>query len=243
MICSMEAQFYSPTGVEPEPVVVYNGTELEKDRDYTVSYRNNESVGTATVEIHGIGNFEGTATKTFRIIAKKMESGMIANIADQSYTGAAVEPTPILSLGGETLEPGTDYTVSYTDNTQAGTATVTVKGKGNYSGSITESFCIVPFSMEQTDAFEISVDGSEDTYETKYTGNPISPAVSVVRTDGERKVTLEEETDYTLMQIIQMPARHRSSYPVLETIPEVCRYHLSFPVNLWQMQRWSVEKI
>lgn len=198
MICSMEAQFYSPTGVEPEPVVVYNGTELEKDRDYTVSYRNNESVGTATVEIHGIGNFEGTATKTFRIIAKKMESGMIANIADQSYTGAAVEPTPILSLGGETLEPGTDYTVSYTDNTQAGTATVTVKGKGNYSGSITESFCIVPFSMEQTDAFEISVDGSEDTYETKYTGNPISPAVSVVRTDGERKVTLEEETDYTV---------------------------------------------
>ena len=56
------------------------------------------------------------------------------------YTGEAVEPGVTVELDGQTLTDGTDYYVSYTDNTDIGTATVTVTFMGNYKGTVTETF-------------------------------------------------------------------------------------------------------
>lgn len=55
----------------PEPEVVYGRTTLTKDTDYTVTYENNQAVGTATCTITGIGNYEGTIQRTFQIVSKK----------------------------------------------------------------------------------------------------------------------------------------------------------------------------
>ena len=56
------------------------------------------------------------------------------------YTGEAVEPGVTVELDGQTLTDGTDYYVSYTDNINKGTATVTVTFMGNYKGTVTETF-------------------------------------------------------------------------------------------------------
>lgn len=61
------------------------------------------------------------------------------------YTGEAVEPGVTVELDGQTLTEGTDYYVSYTDNINKGTATVTVTFMGNYKGTVTETFEIVDF--------------------------------------------------------------------------------------------------
>lgn len=61
------------------------------------------------------------------------------------YTGEAVEPGVTVELDGQTLTDGTDYYVSYTDNINKGTATVTVTFMGNYKGTVTKTFEIVDF--------------------------------------------------------------------------------------------------
>lgn len=61
------------------------------------------------------------------------------------YTGEAVEPGVTVELDGQTLTEGTDYYVSYTDNINKGTATVTVTFMGNYKGTVTKTFEIVDF--------------------------------------------------------------------------------------------------
>ena len=53
--------------------VKYNGKTLKKGTDYTVSYSNNKSIGTATVKIAGKGSYTGTITKTFKINPAKQE--------------------------------------------------------------------------------------------------------------------------------------------------------------------------
>lgn len=73
---------------------------------------------------------------------KPLTDAMIAAIPAQTYTGAAIQPTVTLTDGETTLTLGTDYTVAYSNNTNAGTATVTVTGKGNYAGTATATFTI-----------------------------------------------------------------------------------------------------
>nr|MCR4711225.1 leucine-rich repeat protein [Clostridia bacterium] len=60
-----------------------------------------------------------------------------------NYTGKAITPTVAVKINGTTLRKGTDYTVSYANNVKVGTATVTIKGKGNYTGSVKKTFKIV----------------------------------------------------------------------------------------------------
>ena len=81
--------------------------------------------------------------KTANAPATSISSAKISDIKTQLYAGKAVTPSVIVTLNGKKLKAGTDYTVSYTNNTKAGaTATVTVVGKGNYTGAVTQNFKI-----------------------------------------------------------------------------------------------------
>ena len=68
----------------------------------------------------------------------------VATIADLVYTGLGQTPSPAVQDGTTVLTKDTDYTLSYVDNINVGTATVTVTGIGNYSGSRVLSFTIIP---------------------------------------------------------------------------------------------------
>ncbi|MGN0367709.1 MAG: leucine-rich repeat protein [Wujia sp.] len=63
--------------------------------------------------------------------------------SEYSYTGAACQPTPTVTMNETKLTKGTDYTVSYENNTDAGTAKVVITGAGIFAGSIEKEFHIV----------------------------------------------------------------------------------------------------
>ena len=91
----------------------------------------------------GDGSYERRVASANNDLSK----ATIGRIPDQAYTGGALTPAPTVKLNGVTLKSGKDYTVSYRNNTNVGTATVAVTGKGAYSGTKSATFRIVwPFS-------------------------------------------------------------------------------------------------
>ena len=134
---------YTGTAYEPEVTVTFNGTELALDTDYTVAYTNNVNAGEATVTITGTGaHFKGSVEKHFTITAADLSGCTFAPIADVTYNTKAYTPEVTVAISGRTLEADKDYTVSYASNVNAGTATVTVTGKGNFTGSANTTFTI-----------------------------------------------------------------------------------------------------
>ena len=79
----------------------------------------------------------------FNIAPAQITEAMVGSIGDLTYTGEAQTPT----LSVARLTAGTDYEVTYTNNTDAGTATATVTGEGNYTGTVVRNFTINPASM------------------------------------------------------------------------------------------------
>ena len=136
---------YGYTGEEwkPEVAVSFNDAALTADTDYTVSYENNINAGTAKIIITGIGDhFTGSTEKTFTINSAEISGCTFAPIADVTYNTKAHTPEVTVAISGRTLEADTDYTVSYASNVNAGTATVTVTGKDNFTGSANTTFTI-----------------------------------------------------------------------------------------------------
>lgn len=76
--------------------------------------------------------------------SKDISSLNFGEISNKAYTGESLKPSVTIKDGSKTLKKGTDYTLSYKNNKAIGTASVTVKGKGNYSGEKTLTFQIVP---------------------------------------------------------------------------------------------------
>ena len=136
---------YGYTGKEwkPEVTVSFNSATLTAGNDYTVSYENNINAGTAKIIITGIGDhFTGLTEKTFTINSAEISGCTFAPIADVTYNTRAHTPEVTVAISGRTLEADKDCTVSYASNVNAGTATVTVTGKGNFTGSANTTFTI-----------------------------------------------------------------------------------------------------
>ena len=223
-----ESFTYTGSPITPAvSVTLKNGTQLMKDRDYTLAYTNHTNAGTATVTVTGIGNYIGTAKKTFVISkaaapeiswptasaitcgekvsdsrlsggstqygtfawsndvkdtiptvgtssykvvftpseatknnyetitttekdvsltvnAKSLTGARVTVSGSYTYTGQAQIPVAdavTVQLDGKTI-PNDQYTISASDNTNAGQAIVTVTGKGNYTGTASGTFTI-----------------------------------------------------------------------------------------------------
>ena len=219
---------YTGSPVTPAvSVTLKNGTQLMKDRDYTLAYTNHTNAGTATVTVTGIGNYTGEATRTFVISkaaapeiswptasaitcgekvsdsrlsggstqygtfawsddvkdttpavgtssykvvftpsedteknyetistteqdvsltvnAKSLTDAQVTVSGSYTYTGQAQIPAAdavTVQVDGKTI-PKDRYTISASDNTNAGQATVTVTGKGDYIGTASGTFTI-----------------------------------------------------------------------------------------------------
>ena len=151
-ISELPDKVYTGSEITQSYTVVVGEETLEENVDYTAAYRQNTNVGTATLVIRGIGKYYGQATRTFDITQRKIVRANIAEIADRTYTGSAITPACKVVIGGRTLVKGTDYTVSYKLNKNVGTATLVVKGTGNYYGQATRTFHIVPKGTQITSA-------------------------------------------------------------------------------------------
>ena len=185
-VANVSSQTYTGNGISPLPTITYNNKTLKKDTDYTLSYSNNINAGTATITITGKGNFTGTTSKTFSISARAMSDTSVANISSQTYTGNVISPLPTITYNNKMLKKDTDYTLSYSDNINVGTATITITGKGNFAGTTSKTFSISARAMSDTSVANIS--------SQTYTGNVISPLPTITYNNK----TLKKDTDYTL---------------------------------------------
>lgn len=129
--------------VEPEPKVVALGKVLRLGRDYTIDYENNDGGGKATVVVRGKGGYKGSAKKTFEV-RSSMKYVEVGRIKTQIPYARAVRPKPVVKINGHKLKRGMDYTVTYKNNTDGGTATMIIQGKGYYSGKKRVRFKIIP---------------------------------------------------------------------------------------------------
>lgn len=237
-----ELFIYTGSPITPAvSVTLKNGTQLIKDRDYTLAYTNHTNAGTATVTVTGIGNYIDTAKKTFVISkaaapeiswptasaitcgekvsdsrlsggstqygtfawsddvkdttptvgtysykvvftpstdtennyetittteqdvsltvnAKSLTGANVTVSGSYTYTGQAQIPAAdavTVRLDGETI-PKDRYTISASDNTNAGQATVTVTGKGDYIGTASGTFTIGKATPNPTTPTELN---------------------------------------------------------------------------------------
>ena len=169
---------YDGKAKTPSVNVKVNGKTLKKDTDYTVSYSNNTKVGTAKVTITGKGNYTGSVSKTYSI-KNNFKKATVSGISTKAFTGKNITQSITVKYNGKTLKKGTDYTVSYSNNKNIGTATVKIAGKGSYTGTITKTFKINPAKQEiqkltaKSKAFFVdwAQKGSATGYEIQYATN------------------------------------------------------------------------
>ena len=139
---------YDGTYKKPTATVTFGGKVLQEGKDYTISYRNNLNVGVTTVIATGMGDYTGYTSKNFTITKRAMAGGTVSVASSVSFTGSNITPSVTVKVAGRTLTSGTDYTVSYSNNKNVGTSNVYVYGKGNYSGSLSAKFDIVPAKQQ-----------------------------------------------------------------------------------------------
>ena len=208
---SIGKQLYTGEPIEPSLVVKDEKKVLKQGEDYTVSFENNKEIGTATAMVTGIGNYAGTKKVTFKIVANaSIGSAQITmttadgwNFVGGTYTGNEIRPdqyTVNVTIKGKgnqtktvTLKEGSDYTVSYQNNVNAGTATMLFKGINGYSGSQKKTYRITAFDMRGTGQDDPGVDVVlNGTYTYTKAGCMAKPTVLFGGS------TLKEGRDYSL---------------------------------------------
>lgn len=180
---------YNGKTKKPAATVIFNGSKLVKDKDFSVSYSNNKNVGTATVTIKGKGNYTGSIKKTFKI-KNNFKKSVVTGIKTKSFTGKSITQKPTIKFNKKTLKNGTDYTISYSNNKKVGLATIKITGKGNYTGTITKTFKINPAkqniqkltSKSKSFFIDWAQKGSATGYEIQYATNS--------KFSGAKKVTV-----------------------------------------------------
>lgn len=184
-VSSIPTQLYTGKPIKPAVEIKLKGKVLKSGTDYTLAYKNNTNMGTATVTITGKGSYKGERSVTFRI-AKSLEDAAISlpSTKPYTYTSVSIKPTPTVQLDGKVLKNGTDYTVSYKDNKNAGKATIIVKGKGNYVDEKSTTFSISKASLSKASIASFST--------RTYTGSSFKPAPTVKL--GSNRLTRDDYT-------------------------------------------------
>ena len=148
-------QTYTGKAITPTVKVSFWGSRLKRGTDYTLTFSNNRSVGTAKVVIKGKGDFTGSKTVSFKIVKKNGSSGNSSSGGSSkkknessstskkfnvklsttvyTYNGRFRKPSVTVTAGSKKIT-AKYYTVKYFDNRSVGDATVKVTGKGDYKG-------------------------------------------------------------------------------------------------------------
>lgn len=139
IIADIENLTYNGKEQHPSPVVTLNSNALEAGTNYQVTYSEGcTNVGTYTITVEGIGHYSGTLTKTFKIVPYDI-SGCDIKVENKPYTGDVINVTPTVKYGSITLAQGEDKDYTFVTNPttvkEGGDYTLTVTGKGNYTGT------------------------------------------------------------------------------------------------------------
>lgn len=193
--------------------------------DYTVTYENTDKMGTATIRVQGIGKFSGTLEKHFTITEKEQidiaQCKELMNLLqgkrdytntprryDVVYTGEPVLPyisgvsyITEYTEKPDDLEKDVDFTVTATNNINAGEGTLIVQGIGKYTGSVTITFDILPKKLTSQDI-------ALETDRVAYNGSVQPPKVLISG--------LEEGSDFEV--VCQKWAENSNTYENVEPV-------------------------
>ena len=181
---------YTGNEIRPNVTVRVRDTLLTLDKDYTLEYKNNIEVGEAAVVVTGIATsgYMGTVEHPFFIdpstageneaeLVTIQGTDVIIDGTEFVATGEAVEPAVTVTVKGQQLTAGEEYTLVYENNVEPGIASVTVTGVADkgYTGSVTIQFTIkaapeTPTEPEETQPEETTPEetGPEETKPVSY---------------------------------------------------------------------------
>lgn len=167
--------YYTGAPLTPQPVITWNGVELVKDTDYTLTYKNNtneasenDGAKAPSVTVKGKGKYKDSITIPFTILRRPMDDGsenaffadeFLVSIENKQWTGKTLLSKPVIKFvdgNGKsvTLKEKKDYTLTFTDSAgsadpkAAGTVTVRVEGTGNFTGTAKVSYEIIAKSAD-----------------------------------------------------------------------------------------------
>lgn len=190
---TVDDQIYTGMQIMPAITARYLGKSLVSGVDYTAEYGENlnvlyvnQSVAEGgSVTLTGKGNFVGTIDKKFKIKPAELGSVTIGEIAEQEYTGEPIIPDFAVLLGDVEMVKDVDYTAAISANINVGTATVTLTGKGNFTGSKKATFSIVACNV----TIQIAAKGG--------TVNNVVPATAKVFDSHGNELAVEVKFTYT----------------------------------------------
>lgn len=182
---------------KPVPAVAWNTRKLKNKTDFTVQYPDADdnaykAEGTYQIEIFGKGNYTGKRVIQFTITNKKlMRKVSVSKIPNQPYTGSEITPELLVKDGRTPLEENVDYSVSYRNNLETGTATAVLTGIGAYCGEKR-----IPFKITGIDIRKATV--ADIPKSVMYTGESITvnPYLTI-EIEGD-EIVLEKNRDYTV---------------------------------------------
>ena len=136
----------------PDVTVKDGDVTLEESTDYKVAYApGRTNAGTYNVKVTLQGNYSGSKKVSFRINPESVTPEVILDKTSYVYDGEDKIPAVTVKAGDKALTEDTDYEIDYPDGMiNAGTYTITVKLKGNYTGSGTASYTITKAAQKVT---------------------------------------------------------------------------------------------
>ncbi len=207
---------YTGKAIKRDVKLTIGDTELRYNKDYKVQYKNNVNAGTAVMIITGKGQYKGKIVNTFnigKVDLNKKEAAenipqhvTIADISAKTFSGREQKPAvTIKTMGNKKLTLNKDYTVTYSNNVHAGTATITIAGIGsNCNGKTSIKFKIEPQQIKKAAVKLIrGKDGAPNTIALTYNKKTLQEYADYIITEyGEMKnkkipVTIEGRSDFT----------------------------------------------
>ena len=222
-IGKIPTQEYDGTYKKPQITAKYKNITLVEDTDqkgtgdYTVKYINNRNTGTATAVLNAVegSGYVGSKTVTFNIQGISIKKAKVILSGNQTYSGGEIKPHLTVSMNEKNshgivetrlLNQGVDYTVSYHNNINVGTASIEICGKGKYYGNRTVKFKITPYDLSKLTeksnldseeiGFFISVNDGEPV---EYQKGSVKPPVIV----GYSDYVLDDEDSIIRTRILQ----------------------------------------
>ena len=202
---SVPAQTYTGAAITPPMDVFYGNSLLKPGKDYTVKYSNNTNTGLATFTITGKGNYSGSETGLFEIVAKSIEDDdiFVTGIPSAKVSNKEQKPVPAFTYNKKKLKNGSDFEVAYYESLEdaknqkkpvtpkmAKTYYARIDGIKNFTGTVIESFAIA--DINEIPVSKLKIDKIAD--QTYANGTQFTPGLTVK--DGSTPLT--ENVHYTL---------------------------------------------
>ena len=192
--------------------------ELDENRYELKSYRNNVNVGIASFNMEGVFPYTiGRRTYTFNIVPQPL-AGELAIEGTFVYDGQPKTPAwTFTEEAYDTLRVNRDYTVTWSNNTLPGEATLTVTGQGNYTNVLTKTFFIDKAQLDET-RYTVTLPAEDISYDAQ------PHAATVVTEEGVGTATISYMAQGSDVYTTDAPVAE-GAYDIILTIDEGTLYY------------------